>query len=396
MFRGTVLSQIVGVLGSLYLAKLYGTTAYGIFGVFISVVSIFSIINTLQLEKNIITSKTISKSANWYNFLILITPIISVILIVILFILSEYNILTSINQSLLIWFLVGTIGVSYFIINESLFIFRKRFKLLSNTKVFLTLANVTFQVLLYSKYKIHGLIYGYVISQLLIVFFFYTKNVKFIKPFNTSLIKSDLKANNTIIKYLLPGTTINAFAIHLMPILLLAFFDEKQAGVYFFTTKLLTAPLFLISSSVSQVYFQKTTELLQNKKSELLKMTQKIVRSNLLLMFVILLIINSIGMYLLEMYLGASWKNLRLFTLVLSFLILARTSFNPISSLIIVLNKNHVSLVFNTYLFLTNLIAIYIGYINSDIIIAIVILSIFGGIGYLAMLFYFLKKLKGV
>lgn len=396
MFRGTVISQMIGILGSLYLAKLYGTTAYGIFGVFISVVSIFSIVNTLQLEKNIITSKTISKSTNWYNFLILITPITSIILIVILYVLSEYNVLESINQKLLIWFFIGTIGISYFIINESLFIYRKKFKLLSNTKVLLTIVNVSLQVLLYSKYKINGLIYGHVISQLVVVFFFYMNNIKFIKPVNPSLIKSDLKANNTIIKYLLPGTTINAFAIHLMPILLLAFFDEKQAGIYFFATKLLTAPLFLISSSVSQVYFQKTTELMQTKKSEILRMTQKIVRSNLLLMFVILLIVNSIGMYLLELYLGPSWENIRLFTLILSFLILARTSFNPISSLIIVLNKNHVSLIFNTYLFITNLIAIYIGYMYTDIIITIIILSVFGGIGYLAMLFYFLKKLKNV
>lgn len=59
-----------------------------------------------------------------------------------------------------------------------------------------------------------------------------------------------------------------------------------------------------------------------------------------------------------------------------------------------VLNKNLESLIFNSYLFVINIIAIYVGYFYSDITITIIILAIFGGIGYLVLLAYFLNHLK--
>ncbi|MFY0603631.1 MAG: hypothetical protein JXQ93_06750 [Flavobacteriaceae bacterium] len=394
MFRGTVIAQAIGILGSLYLAKTYGTDAYGVFGVFISITSIFSIINTLQLEKNIVTSKVISNSKNWFNFLTLIIPIIATILLGILYVFNKSNILNNITNDIVIYSFLGGLLVSYFTINESLFLFRKKFKLLSNSKIIITLINVVLQAILYSKYQLYGLIYGYIISQGLVVIYFYINNSKFFSKISFDAIKIQLKDNNSIIKYLLPGNTINGFAIHLMPILLLAFFNQAQAGVYFFTTKLLTAPLFLISSSVSQVYFKKASELYHTNKPEILQITKKLIKGNLILMFIILLLINTIGMYLLEWYLDTDWNNLRSFTLILSFLILARTSFNPISSLIVVLNKNHISLLFNVYLLLINLIAIYIGFLYQDISISIIILSAFGGLGYLVLLLYFLNVLK--
>jgi O-antigen/teichoic acid export membrane protein len=396
MFRGTVIAQVVAILGALYLAKLYGTEAYGVFGVFISISSILSIINTLQLEKNIITSKVIESSTNWYNFLSLSIPIVASFFLVIVYILSQWDLVGGLENKLILCSFLGSIFIAYFVINESLFTFRKKFRLLSNSKVLLTFVNVALQAVLFYKYSIYGLIYGYILSQLFMVLFFYGHHIKFMGIPIFKKVKEDLKSNNTILKFLLPGNTINAFAIHLMPILIAAFFSEKQAGVYFFTAKLLTAPLFLISSSVSQVYFQKASELYHSKRTDLLKLTKRVVKGNLIIMLLILLFLNTVGMYLLEWYLDVDWKNLRQFTLILSFLIFARTSFNPISSLIIVLNKNHISLLFNMYLFIINLIAIYVGYVYMDIVITISILSIFGGIGYWVLLLYFLKTLKSV
>lgn len=394
MFRGTILAQVVAILGSLYLAKLYGTNAYGAFGVFISISSIFSIINTLQLEKNIVTARNISNSRNWFNFLSVSTPLVAVFFFAIFFgihVLVDFPIF---NNKIIFWSFLGSTFIALFIVNESLFTYRKRFTVLSNAKIALTFINICLQAILFYKYQWYGLIYGYVGAQGLTVVYFYVRNRSFIKRPNIKGITEDLRLNNTLIKFLLPGNTINALAIHLMPIFIAAVFSKEQAGVYFFVTKLLTAPLFLISSSVSQVYFQKASELYQSKKSDLLKVTTKLVKGNLLIMAFILLVINTLGVYLLDWYLSDEWKDIRLFTLILSFLILARTAFNPISSLIIVLNKNHVSLIFNIYLFLINIIAIYVGYALNSITATVVLLSLFGGIGYVILLLYFTKLLK--
>ncbi len=394
MFRGTAIAQVIAVLGAVLLAKIYGEEGYGLFGVFISITSITSIISTFQLDKCIVISKNEKESANWFNFLLILIPVISLLITLILILFSDFFLKKIVDFNIFLFSAVGTLLLCYNLINESLFTFQKRFTIISNSKIFLTISNVCLQIILYTYFSLTGLIIGFLSSQFLLMLFFFFKNRKVINKPDFKEIKVGIKKRSTILKYLLPSNTINSLANNLMPILILAFFGAKETGVYFFSIKILATPLFLISSSISQVYFQKSAELLKENKKALLKLTKKIVITNLLIMFAFLLIINTIGMYLLEYFFSEKWLNLRIFTLVLSILIFARTAFNPISSLIVVLNKNFESLLFNSYLFLINLIAIYFGYIYDDILITITILSFLGGLGYLTLLIYFLNHLK--
>jgi O-antigen/teichoic acid export membrane protein len=113
-------------------------------------------------------------------------------------------------------------------------------------------------------------------------------------------------------------------------------------------------------------------------------------------MLAFLLLINTVGMYLLDSFFEGKWIDLRPYTLLLSILVFARVSFNPISSLIVVLDKNLESLLFNSYLFIINLAAIFVGYFYHSITLTIIILAVFGGIGYLVFLAYFLNHLKQI
>lgn len=395
MFRGTVIAQIIAVLSSVYFAKLYGEEAYGILGFFISITSIISIISTLQLEKCIITSKNQKESTNWFNFLLFVIPITIFVSSCLLYFLSLYIYLEKLTSEIFLIIISGSLIISYILIFESSLTFQKKFKKLSNAKIVITSCNVIFQFLFFSYFKFLGLILGFIVSRFLIlIYFFTTENTALNINFNR--IKKGIRLNSSILKFLLPSNILNGLAHNLMPLLIIYFFSMKEAGVYFFSMKILGTPLFLISSSMSQVFFQKSSKLYFNDKKELLLLTLKMVKSNLLIMLFLLIGINTIGIYLLETYFNTSWNNLRLYTLILSLLILARSSFNPISSLVVVLDKNHVSLYFNIYLLFVNLIAIYFGHLYSDIIFTIYILSFLGALGYLALLLYFIKHLKSI
>lgn len=396
MFRGSFISQVIAIIGTLFLAKIYGEEAYGFFGVFMSIISIVSIVSTLQLDKCIITSKHKKVSINWFNFLLFLVPLISISVSILLFLISNYFFDKRLDSNIIILATIGSLTFALNLINENYFTFNKQFSTISNARVFLTIGNVLLQFMLYTYYSLYGLIIGFLISQLLLLIYYLFKNRIVITTINFKKIKNGIKSNASIVKYLLPSNTINSLANHLMPILILTFFGAKEAGVYFFSIKILGTPLFLISSSISQVYFQKSSELLKENNNELLKLTKKIVTTNLLLMLGFLFLVNTIGMYILEYFFNENWNNLRLYTLILSILIFARTSFNPISNLIVVLNKNLESLIFNIYLFIINLVAIYVGYLYNDITITIFILAIFGGVGYLLLLAYFLNYLKTI
>ncbi|WP_068363222.1 lipopolysaccharide biosynthesis protein [Polaribacter reichenbachii] len=394
MFRGTIIAQIIAVLVGIYLAKLYGEEAYGYLGFFISITSIASIIGTLQLDNCIITSNTKEESTNWFNFILIIIPIIIIFLFILLHLFSKLIIFERLNSIIFLLSLVGSVVITYNLTHQSLFTFQKKFSILSNSKIFAAIFNVLFQYILYAFYNILGLIIGLLISQLVLLSYNFYINNKHIKSINFKEVKKGFKSNNTLIKFLLPSNIINSFANNLMPILILTFFGAEKAGVYFFSIKILATPLFLISSSISQVYFRESSELVVKKNDELFSITKKIVISNLIIMLSFLLIINTLGIYILNLYFENQWKDLNSFILILSFLILAKSSFNPISSLIIVLNKNLIGLMFNCYLFLINVVAIYYGTLYNNILYTVIILSLFGGIGYYIMLYYFFNHLK--
>lgn len=394
MFRGVIIAQIIGVVGSVYLAKIYGSEAYGVFGLFISISSVLTIINTFQLDNIIVTLKNQSESINIMNSLFIITLLVAFISFNIIFIYYLFIEITSLNVIVIFLSILGAIIFSFNKIHESFFTHIKKFIPISNSKIFIAIFNICFQFILFFKFKLFGLVLGNIISILLITVYYFIKNKKFLNRVDIKQLNKSIIVYNSIIKYNFPSTLINSLAINLMPILIVTFFSLKDSGIYFLSLKLLGTPLFLISSSISQVYFQKSSEMLHTSKEKLFSLTKKIVLTNLAVMLLFIILINSIGIYLLKFIFDTNWSNLSQYILILSFLILARSSFNPISSIIIVLNKNHVSLWFNCYLLFINLTAICFGYISNSLVNTIIILSLFGGLGYISLLMYFMKKLK--
>ncbi|MDA9092931.1 oligosaccharide flippase family protein [Polaribacter sp.] len=394
MFKGTLIAQIIAVISSLFIAKIYGSEAYGILSVFIGFSSIVSVFNSLQLDNYIVTCKDKLTRHHWFNFLFLLIPIMTVIGTLLLLPFYLIFIDKGIEIHVLIFILLSAILLSYNKTHEFLLTNHKKFSPISFGKILLVLINVLFQFTFYVKFKLYGLVYSSFISLLVVTLYFSFKNKIHFKAIDFKIIRSNLKKNNSIITFLLPSRFINNLASQSIPLFIFAFFSLKDAGIYFFCQKILTMPLFIISSSISTVYFERASSLMTTSKKELFNATKKIIRFNILTMFLFLVLLNTVGVYLLELFLTDNWINLRLYLLVLSFLVLSRSSFSPISNIIVVLDKNNVSLFFNVYLLLVNSIAFYIGFVMNDLTYTIYLLSSLGGIGYITLADYFLKIIK--
>lgn len=394
MFKGTIIAQIIAAVSSVFIAKLYGSEAFGFLGVYIGISSIVSVLNSLQLNNCIIISKEKLISNNWFNFLFLLIPMITFISGIILFPIYFLAFNENFNHIILILGLIASIFLSYNKTHEYLLTKNKKFTPISFGKIIVVVINVFFQLIFYLEFKNYGLIYSSFIAIITITLYFSLKNKKTFNVINLKLIKKSFNENKSIVTFLLPSRFINSLAIQSIPLLIFAFFSPKEAGVYFFSQKILTMPLFLISSSISSVYFEKATNLLQSSKEKLFSFTKRIIINNMIIMLVFIILINTIGIYLLELVLNKSWENLRLYTLILSFLVFSKSSFSPISNIMVVLNKNNISLTFNLYLLFINCIAIYFGFCKNNILYTMYLLSFLGGFGYFGLTFYFLKTIK--
>ena len=116
---------------------------------------------------------------------------------------------------------------------------------------------------------------------------------------------------------------------------------------------------------------------------------------NISFFLIFLIFLNTIGIEILY-YFFKDWLNLSIYINILSFLFFAKVTYNPISDILVVLNKNHVTLIFNIYQLLISSLAIYIGFIKNNILTTINMISFIGGVGYLFITLYILYYLRKI
>ncbi len=396
MLQGTTLSQLIAFIGSLVLAKLYGAVAYAWFGAFMAFVGIASVINTLQLEYALVTDKSDNNTKHLLSFLILITTPIA--LTIACFYIGFQYFFGSLEFDFIIILMsiIASIIVAQNVTFDSLLTRLKQFKISARIKIILTLSTVILQSIFYFFSKEKGLIFGAGVAFFLVLLIYYYYNKYHIVQPNWKIVKSTINEHKNLLKYAFPSHLTNALGAHLITIMFVVYFEEAQAGTYALSNKILMAPLFLISGAVSKVYFQKANEIYLSSKEKLYSFTIKIVRNNILIMIAIVLLINTVGLYILSFFFDKEWELLSPFIWIMSFLVIARSSFNPISSISIVLNKNEVSFIFNICFLLINILAFSIGLYYKNIVYSVIILSFLGGIAYVVLLIYFLFLLKKI
>lgn len=393
LFSGTFLAQLINVIGALVLAKIYAPELYGTYSVFLSLVGILTVINSLKLEYIVITDSSDKKSKNMVNAIIIIVLIMSVLFLGLFGILKSYFSEHGIPFLILIFSIVTSLFLSSSKLLESYATRVSWFKNIAKARVLMAICTVIFQFSLF-YFSENGLIYGYTIAVFIVLLFFILISKNIFKKPDLPLFQTTLKNHKNLLRFALPSGAINAVALYIMPILLLSYFTAADAGVYALSLKVVSVPMFLISSSVSQVYFQKASDFFNHSKNKLYDFTKKVAFINIAIILVILLFINTLGVYLLELFFNKDWEHLSTYILMLSFLIICQTAFSPISSLIVVIRKNHIGLVFNIVLALLNFIAIYIGHLYQNISYTVLFYSITAGMSYLILLLYFLAVLK--
>lgn len=393
---GGTFSRVITAVGGILLAKYYGEINFGIYSVFLSYIMILPVLTSLRLDNIMILQKGSTEIKNLFNGIVLIVLALNILVISSLIILKATDLIQfNLPYYVLILCGVGSVLTGWNFSQNYMFTKYKLFKQISISFVLASIISVLFQTVFYfADWTTNGLIYGWMIG--LFASFIYNARVSKsrIKKVDVPLFKQSVKDNIKIVQYTYPSDSLNVIANNIMPILILLYFSESDVGVYAMAFKILSMPLILLATSVSRVYFQKAVSLFGIDNKALQKLTHKVIFYNVGLIFLFVILMNTIGIYLFEVFFEGSWEGLRAYILALSFWILARSAMNPISDLIVVLKKNQYALIFNIYLLLANFIGIYFGVIYEDFLYCVWIFSILSGIGYLILLFIILYNLR--
>lgn len=393
LFFGNFTSKVVIVLGGIILAKYYGVQNYGVYNFFSSMMLIASMVATLRLENIIVLLKDGNEIRNAKNAVIVLGA--GLLFCFYIFSLFGYNFFYNHSFLVSIAFLLCAIGSLIINVYTEFYTKYRFFNIISYSTIAVALLSVILQGL-FLLFEIEtGLIFGLTISTVLIAAYLVIKSKsRYVFP-DFNLFKNRLKDFQEIIKFTLASDILNVIGINLFPIIIYSFFTTTEAGVFSMSLRIISLPSVIVSLSVGRVFYRKAALINRNgHPKELLQFTYKTLLYVGLLNALILIIINTVGLYYISWILGPSWVNLDKYMLLLSIWIFAGSLISSITQIVIIIKKNHYFLIFNICLVLISFISFYLGHLKNDLTLGAMIFSILSAIAYIILLLSILNALK--
>ena len=262
LMAGTTIAQALPIAISPILTRIYTPEDFGVFAVYVAIISIFSTIVTAKYELAIMLPKNETNSFHIAIIAILINIFVSIILSILIAVFHKNFLeLLGINQ-LDNWiyiiplsvFLIGLINTLNYWLNS-----QKEYKQLSINKIVQSTTNASSTLVFgFSKFGYDGFIISQLLAQSLIVAIllkkiFQNKYIKFIQK--TKLIALAKRYIN-FPKITMFHSLLSTFSSQFPIFMISYYFSSKDTGHYSFATKIIAIPIGLISSSFYQVFFQ--------------------------------------------------------------------------------------------------------------------------------------------
>jgi len=309
---GTALSQLIAIIALPILTRIFSPEDFSVLAIFASSLALVSVVSCLRLEiaipipryENVATRLVILSLLG----LILVTTSVTVGVVV----LNIYpdNIITS-KLGGYLWFLpIAVLIVGLFNTAQFWATRRKKFKVISVTRIFQSLAGVSTQLILgIFSLKATGLVLGHVVqggagAVKLGRLLFLDIHGRY-KLFNILRLKATLRRFKRFVTYSSIEALSNNAAIHLPVILIATYAAGPVAGFLLLSIKLLSAPMSLVGSAVGQVYLSEAPK--KRELGLLFKFTFDTTKKLVKLAIIPMLIICVLSPYVIPFIFGEKW-----------------------------------------------------------------------------------------
>ncbi|MGY0217559.1 lipopolysaccharide biosynthesis protein [Endozoicomonadaceae bacterium StTr2] len=382
LLSASVIGQLLLLAASPLISRLYIPEDFGIYGVFLSIVSIAVAISSFRYELSIPNIKSDKNALHILFCCFFITLFISIISFIILAITKD-SILNLLNANTIdnqLWLLPISIlfigiyrALNYFSIKENLF------KKIAKTKLTQNCSNIIFQLSLgFYSYGSFGLIISHTVGQSAgtLSLLHNKKIIDFIqrKKFSLKRSKHLLFRYRNFPKYDVPAALIDTLSAQLPNILLVFLFGPAVAGAYVFSERVLGIPISMLAQSIGDVLFGHCRKTIAEYKIS--KLTKKSILSLFLIIIIPTLIISIWGSSIFSLVFGDNWRLAGEFSSWLIIALAVQFIYSPLSLILISLNGQKYNLVTHCIMLIMKGSALLIGYYYSDPLLAIQLYSI--------------------
>lgn len=308
---GSALAQVIGVLASPVLSRLYTPEQFGVLGSILAVTGVISVIGSLKYEMALVLEKDDAKAQALQKLcliiLIVVTFISGIGILAVPYCLTlegKGGLTSYLPWAIPIIFLTGLFNIFNFRLNRE-----KKYKTLSSALVARRLSNVVLQIVLgFCGAQVLGLVlgnlFGAIVAVLVIVIT--QKGIAFDCFEEGASLKNSAREHYRFPLYSAPQNLLNALSQNLPIYLLGYFYGMEVVGSYWFAMRIIQLPASLIGQAVRQVFYKEAADLSDN----LVELRKVFIKTTLLLAVVIVIPVIVIflwGPHLFPFVFGDKW-----------------------------------------------------------------------------------------
>jgi O-antigen/teichoic acid export membrane protein len=396
---GTAIAQLIPILVSPILTRIYSPQDYGVYGLFLSITALISVVATGRYEMAIMLPRSDDDVKSLINLTFRIMAIVLTFIVIIFFVFS-YKLKNILGYELSKYFFLFPIFIFLTSITQLvnyLLIREKKFKELASNKVISVIGSSGVQLIVGGLFASPvGLIFGGVIGNLLACLVVLGKGylIRYYK-FYKMPVKAVAKEYRNFPIYDMPSSILNTVSLQLPIMAFSKFFDMAVTGYYAFVEKILFMPTNLISRSVFDVFKQKASEDYNkygNCRIIFLK-TLKFLSFSGLVPLVILLIGAP---FLFSFIFGSEWAIAGKYAQILAPLVYVKFVASPLSYVFHITKKQRIDLCGQILYLIFSAISISIGVYYNNITFLLLMYTILVSCVYLVYLFFSFHYSKGV
>jgi len=392
---GTVIAQLIPILMSPILSRIYLPEDYGLFGVLISISSVIGIFSVLELSSAIIISESEEEKNNIISTGIIINLIVSIISLTVLTIFNDQivSFFKSPNLKYLLYLIPFQIMLGGF---SSLFSSSLNktgnFRVMSRNRLFVsistTLLSLFLGILGYHQGLIYSLILGNLLGTVLLTRFFLIEKNKML-VFRFSVFIEILIKHKKFPLFSVPSNFLSSFTNQLPVYILSQLTNLNYVGSFNYSIRMLGIPSSFISQSITEVFRKRASDDYQKNKNALhvFKNTFKLL---FFLSFIPFAIIFIWGPEIFTFVFGKNWTEAGEFSRILSLMYFFKFTVSPLSYMYIITGHQKEDLIMHLLIFFFIGSSMLLGfYIYNSVTVMILFFSISYSIIYL---FYFIRS----
>lgn len=323
---GTALSQILILLASPIITRIYGSEDFGTFQLYQSTLNFMVIIGSFRYELAILAAEDDEEASQITSLCLVLTSFLFIffILCALLFQIEEFNIDFIKKASKFIWLLpFSFFAASIYQTLNNFSVRRKLFKLINQTKIIQSVTLNTGQIIVNQiNFKSVGLLWGDFIGKITAAIHLYLKLTKDLKKQLLNVKKERLKILFDKYKqYLListPGALLNVAGFAIPVILIGSLYGLRALGFYALVNRLFAAPSLLIGKSVSQVYMSDLNKLIRTDPKKALRLFFNLIKYLALISLPPLIILSPFAPSIFVFIFGNEWKEAGIYFCILA------------------------------------------------------------------------------